>query len=342
VRLLFDRLVVLERCVVQAHLQHYTEPSVDALPTTLTSNTVLPLGPGTLTHNSAGVPIVVVCTKADLIDEGSDLVGAGASGMGAMVKGKGGEWEEQTDGIMQVLRTICLKCKSSIFVRAVIPQLERADGAALFYTTPQPSTLNVLRQYTLHLLFTPLAPSLGVAAGMEPPAPIRNPFVFHHRPNTLDRDRIVVPAGWDSWGKIGVLREGFEARAWGEAWDTDLVDRSETEDAGAASKMYRTLVPDQGAKVSSTSDSACALFISAQSPHRCPHSMPRWRSKRSLQSITTKTRRSQIGIHVVRSVTRRKQRRLVSSDPLGAVASTCRMWRRRSRTWKPVWAVAVR
>jgi len=132
VRVLFDRVVVgvwdpvLERCVVQAHLQHYTEPSADALPATsnLTSNTVLPLGPGTLTHNLSGVPIIVVCAKADLIDEGSDLVGAPAPGMGAMVKGKGGEWEEQTDGIMQVLRTICLKCKSSVSVRVVVPQPE--------------------------------------------------------------------------------------------------------------------------------------------------------------------------------------------------------------------------
>ncbi|KAF9236235.1 dynein light intermediate chain-domain-containing protein [Melanogaster broomeanus] len=216
---------------LQAHLQHYTEPSADSLPTTsnLTSNTVLPLGPGTLTHNSAGVPIIVVCTKADLIDEGSDLVGAGTSGMDGMVKGKGAEWEERTDGVMQVLRTIY--------------------GAALFYTTPQPSTLQVLRQYTLHLLFTPPAPSPGMAAGMEAPAPIRNPFIFHHRPNTLDRDRIVVPAGWDSWGKIGVLREGFEARMWGEAWDADLnADGSETEDANGAKRMYRMLVPDQGAK----------------------------------------------------------------------------------------------
>jgi len=57
-----------------------------------------------------------------------------------------------------------------------------------------------------------------------------------------------VPAGWDSWGKIGVLREGFEARLWGEAWDTDVADGSEAEDAGGAKKMYRSLVPDQGAK----------------------------------------------------------------------------------------------
>ena len=98
--------------VVQSHLQHYSEPTNDSLPTSNStlSSTLLPLGPGTLTHNSAGVPIIVACTKADMIDDGNDMV-AGTSGMGSMVKGKGGEWEERTDGVMQVLRTICLKCK---------------------------------------------------------------------------------------------------------------------------------------------------------------------------------------------------------------------------------------
>ncbi|EGO02101.1 hypothetical protein SERLA73DRAFT_177841 [Serpula lacrymans var. lacrymans S7.3] len=218
---------------LQSHLQHYTEPSSDPIPASnLSSNTLLPLGSGIFTHNTAGVPIIVTCTKADLIDEGNDLVGAGTSGMGGMVKGNGGEWEERTDGIMQVLRTICLKY-----------------GAALFYTTPLPATLQVLRQYTLHLLFTPAAPSPGLSAGMEAPTPIRNPFPFSHKPNTLDRDRIVVPAGWDSWGKIAVLREGFEAKTWGEAWEQDFEaeDPENVEEPGAV-KMYSLLVSDQGAK----------------------------------------------------------------------------------------------
>lgn len=100
--------------IVQSHLQHYSEPSTDPLPaaSSALNSTILPLGPGTLTHNAAGIPIIVVCSKADLIDEENDLV-AGATGMGGMVKGKGGEWEERTDGVMQVLRTICLKCRSS-------------------------------------------------------------------------------------------------------------------------------------------------------------------------------------------------------------------------------------
>ncbi|KAJ7437149.1 dynein 1 light intermediate chain [Mycena galericulata] len=170
--------IVREECRerLQAHLQHYAEPSIDppAAASSVSGSTLLPLGPGTLTHNSAGVPII-----------GSDLA-AGASGMGGMVRGKGGEWEERTDGVMQVLRTICLKY-----------------GAGLFYTTQHPATLQTLRQYALHMLFIPPAPS---------PA----------KPNYLDRDRIVVPAGWDSWGKITIMREEFEARTWGEAWDRDL------------------------------------------------------------------------------------------------------------------------
>ncbi|KAK2466008.1 hypothetical protein APHAL10511_001649 [Amanita phalloides] len=215
---------------LQSFWQHYTEPSADPLPATNTalSNTLLPLGSGTLTHNSAGVPIIVVCSKADLIDEGHDIA-AGASGMGGMVKGKGGAWEERTDGIIQVLRTICLKY-----------------GAALFYTTPLPATLQVLRQYALHLLFMPPAPSPGMA-GADAQAPIRNIFPFRHKPNTLDRDHIVVPAGWDSWGKISVLRDGFDAKAWGEAWERDL-DESLTAEEPGARRLYSVLVPDQGPK----------------------------------------------------------------------------------------------
>ncbi|KAI0311026.1 dynein light intermediate chain-domain-containing protein [Amylostereum chailletii] len=218
---------------LQAHIQHYTEPSTEPISATATTlqGTILPLGPGTLTHNSGGVPIIVACTKADLIDDNNDVAGAGASGMGGMVKGKGGEWEERTDGIMQILRTICLKY-----------------GAGLFYTTPQPATLQILRQYALHALFVPPAPPPTVGTA-EPVAPARNPFPFEQKPNTLDRDRIVVPAGWDSWGKIGVLRDGFDARGWGEAWERDLdAAEGETVDEPTAVKMYTALVPDQGAK----------------------------------------------------------------------------------------------
>lgn len=128
------------------------------------------------------------------------------------------------------------------------------DGAGLFYTTPQPSTLQVLRQYALHLLFARPVPPANLASTTEAPAPIRNPFPFSHKPNTLDRDKIVVPAGWDSWGKISVLRDGFDAKTWGEAWENDLNHTEGESDEASAKKMYSTLVPDQGIKVRFTFD----------------------------------------------------------------------------------------
>lgn len=96
---------------MQWHVQHYTEPSADqeSLPSISLSGAVLPLGQGILTHNLSGIPIVVVCTRADLIGDEGD--GVGATGMGGMVKGKGDEWEERTDGVLQILRTVCLKCE---------------------------------------------------------------------------------------------------------------------------------------------------------------------------------------------------------------------------------------
>lgn len=96
----------------------------------------------------------------------------------------------------------------------------------------------------------PPAPPPGQTVGGEVQAPVRNLFPFMHKPNTLDRDRIVVPAGWDSWGKIAVLRDGFDAKMWGEAWDADLeTDESQPSGEVGAKKAYANLVPDQGFKV---------------------------------------------------------------------------------------------
>jgi dynein light intermediate chain 1 len=79
--------------------------------------------------------------------------------------------------------------------------------------------------------------------------PGRNPFPFPHRPNALDRDRIIIPAGWDSWGKIAVLRDSFDSRAWGEAWERDLASEDEEPVADGALSIFGGLVPDQSLKV---------------------------------------------------------------------------------------------
>ena len=98
----------------------------------------------------------------------------------------------------------------------------------------------------------PPSPLLITASG-ETPVPYRNPFTFNHKANLLDRDRIIVPMGWDSWGKIAVLRDGSDAKGWGEAWDSDLQasHKAENEDSGepSATQLYARLVPDRGVKV---------------------------------------------------------------------------------------------
>ena len=100
---------------MQSHLQHYAEPAAPipgsitspsttpalaSITSTYGSGPLLPLGPGTLTLNTTGVPIVVVCSKADLMDAVGDEMGM-----------KGGGWEERTDWVQQVVRSVCLACE---------------------------------------------------------------------------------------------------------------------------------------------------------------------------------------------------------------------------------------
>lgn len=38
----------------------------------------------------------------------------------------------------------------------------------------------------------------------------------------IDRDKVVVPPNWDSWGKIRVLRDGFDVEATSNGWSLDI------------------------------------------------------------------------------------------------------------------------
>ena len=40
--------------------------------------------------------------------------------------------------------------------------------------------------------------------------------------NVIDRDKILVPPNWDSWGKIRVLREGFDVEGISSGWSVDI------------------------------------------------------------------------------------------------------------------------
>ncbi|KAL8979156.1 MAG: hypothetical protein Q9177_006216, partial [Variospora cf. flavescens] len=40
--------------------------------------------------------------------------------------------------------------------------------------------------------------------------------------NVIDRDKVLVPPNWDSWGKIRVLREGFDVEGISSGWGIDI------------------------------------------------------------------------------------------------------------------------
>lgn len=97
----------------------------------------------------------------------------------------------------------------------------------MFYTTTgKPKTFSTLRQHILHRLYTtPPAlhpqPSSPVAQFTNT-AKSNSQFPFPFRANQLDRDSIMIPAGWDSWGKIEILKEGFSCQQVNGLWDTAL------------------------------------------------------------------------------------------------------------------------
>jgi len=68
------------------------------------------------------------------------------------------------------------------------------------------------------------------------------------RHNVIERDKVLVPPSWDSWGKIRVLRD-FEVETVGAGWSSDI-QTSETpfelEDdvPGGAVELYEGVIQD--------------------------------------------------------------------------------------------------
>ncbi len=77
------------------------------------------------------------------------------------------------------------------------------DGASLIYTIPSvPSPLRTL-----------IHSSLGIHSLLKK-QPLKH--------NVIDRDKVVLPPNWDSWGKIRVLREGFDVEGVNQGWSVDI------------------------------------------------------------------------------------------------------------------------
>lgn len=147
--------------------------------------------------------------------------------------------ENRFDYIQQTLRTICMKCK---FVTekefGVLTTLFfYIDGAALFYTsTSHPQTYAQLRQYILHRTFS----------ADNKPISMRSLYSYQVKAQIVDRDVVVVPAGWDTWGKVKALQKDFDCQQVIERWDIDmgaLEDRQPVPDHGLHS-VYRDTITD--------------------------------------------------------------------------------------------------
>jgi dynein light intermediate chain 1, cytosolic len=73
------------------------------------------------------------------------------------------------------------------------------------------------------------------------------------KPNYIEREKILIPPNWDSWGKIRTLREGTELETISDAWSVEIQAKPDekSEDSSPASD-----------KASIEPDSAVALYES--------------------------------------------------------------------------------
>jgi len=132
--------------------------------------------------------------------------------------------DEQFDFIVQYVRTILLK-----------------HGASLIYTmSSAPGSLQTL----IHT-------SLGIQSTLQKKQ-------LKH--NVTDRDHILVPPSWDSWGKIRILTEGFDVEGVSKAWSDDIqipaeddivpttngdnVATTDSEQRGISVELYENVIRD--------------------------------------------------------------------------------------------------
>jgi dynein light intermediate chain 1, cytosolic len=61
--------------------------------------------------------------------------------------------------------------------------------------------------------------------------------------NVIDRDKILIPPNWDSWGKIRVLRDGFDVEGTSERWSVEIQPPADyqTEDKNASGSSLITV-----------------------------------------------------------------------------------------------------
>jgi dynein light intermediate chain 1, cytosolic len=166
----------------------------------------LPLGPGEW-DLPLGVPLCVVCQNANKIET---------------LERESGWTDRQFDFVQQYLRTVLLK-----------------HGGSLIYTMPHLTGTGG----TTFVLKTLVHMSLGIQSLLQQSSGTsqstkRMMAVLKH--NTTDRDSILVPPNFDSWGKIRILTEAFNVEEVSEAWAQDIEAPGEEAEEAANGESKKT------------------------------------------------------------------------------------------------------
>ena len=115
--------------------------------------------------------------------------------------------EEDFDFVLQSLRTVLLK-----------------HGASLIYTSKSsPNSLPTL-----------------IHSSLDIHSSLKKQTLKH---NVIDRDKILIPPNWDSFGKIRVLREGFDVEKISRLWTNDLESEAKQSTTGSAIPNNTGIVP---------------------------------------------------------------------------------------------------
>lgn len=75
--------------------------------------------------------------------------------------------------------------------------------------------------------------------------------------NIIDRDKILVPPNWDSWGKIRILKEGFDPEVVGDAWSVEI---QESPEQSLDLSANPTPPSDKNGSATSENESAVDMF----------------------------------------------------------------------------------
>lgn len=136
-------------------------------------------------------------------------------------KNKG--WKEPDfDTVLQYLRTVLLRRKYDIGEPIEdVTDHTILDGASLIYTS----------QNTSSQLPSLIHSTLGITSLLKRQT-LKN--------NVIDRDKILVPPNWDSWGKIRVLGGSFDAEQVSKGWEEDLKTPLDEEPAKANGQQLQS------------------------------------------------------------------------------------------------------